>query len=68
ATTSAASYRPASAARALPPMRPEVHNVIRALRGMPPEARQREIDSGRYSNLTPEELKLAKYAADLPPA
>jgi len=41
--------------------------VIRALRGMPPDARQLEIDSGRYSNLSPQELKLAKYAANLPP-
>jgi hypothetical protein len=35
---------------------------------MPPAARQRQIDSGRYSNLTPEELDIVRYAADLPPA
>jgi hypothetical protein len=45
---------------------PEVQNVIRALRAMPPDARQRQIDSGRYSNLAPKELEFAKYAADLP--
>ena len=60
------SYRPASAERQLPPMRPEVQNVIRALRAMPPEARQEQIDSGRYSNLTPQELKLVREAANLP--
>jgi hypothetical protein len=66
AVTGGASYRPASAERQLPPMRPEVQNVIRALRGMPPEARQQQIDSGRYSNLSPQELKLVRDAADVP--
>src|SRR5215469_1948360 len=37
AATGTVSYRPASAERQLPPMRPEVQNVIRALRAMPPE-------------------------------
>jgi hypothetical protein len=65
----ASSYRPArSAEHQLPAVRSEVQNVIRALRGMPPDAREREIDSGRYGNLSPQELKFAKYAADLPPA
>jgi hypothetical protein len=45
-----------------------VQNVIRALRAMPPAARERQIDSGRYSNLTPKELEFVRYAADLPPA
>jgi hypothetical protein len=63
------NYRPVSAAsRQLPPLRPEVQNVIRALRGMPPAARERQIDSGRYGNLTPKELEFVRYAADLPPA
>jgi hypothetical protein len=47
-------------------MRPEVQNTIRALRAMPPNARQPQIDSGRYSNLTPRELKIVKYAVGLP--
>jgi hypothetical protein len=68
ATTSAVSHRPAAAVRELPAMRPEVQNVIRALRGMPPQARLRAIDSGRYSSFSPEEMKLVRYAADLPPA
>jgi hypothetical protein len=61
------NYRPPSTSRQLA-MRPEVQNVIRALRGMPPAARERQIDSGRYSNLTPKELEFVRYAADLPPA
>jgi len=61
------SYRPAVAHEGAP-MRPEVTNVIRALRGMPPDARQRAIDSGRYNNFSPQELKLVRYAASLPPA
>jgi hypothetical protein len=61
------THRPVnSTARQLPPLRPEVQNVIRALRGMPPAARERQIDSGRYSNLTPKELEIVRYAADLP--
>jgi len=47
-------------------MRPEVQNVIRALRGMPPEARLRAINSGQYSGFSPQELKLVTYAANLP--
>jgi len=35
---------------------------------MPPWARERQIDSGRYSNLTPQELQIVRHAADLPPA
>jgi hypothetical protein len=60
-------YRPASStARQLPPLRPEVQNVIRALRAMPPDARESQL--GRYGNLTPKELQIVRYAADLPPA
>jgi len=43
--------------------RPEVRNVIRALQAMPPEARQRQIESGRYRNLAPEEQELIKRVA-----
>lgn len=65
--TGTVSYRPASAVRQLPPGRPEVQNVIRALRAMPPEARQQQLDSGRYNNLSPQELRLVREAADLRP-
>ena len=58
--------RPVSAQSELPATRPEVQNVIRALRSMPPAARQRQIDSGRYSNLSPQELQLVRSAADVP--
>jgi hypothetical protein len=62
-------YRPASSTkRQLTTLRPEVQNVIRALRAMPPAARERQLDSGRYGNLTPQELQIVRYAADLPPA
>ena len=66
ASAAAVSYRPASAERQLPSMRPEVQNVIRALRAMPPQARQQQIDSGRYSNLSPQEMKLVRNAAGVP--
>ena len=35
---------------------------------MPPDARVRQLNSGRYSNLTPQEIQFVRYAADLPPA
>jgi len=50
----------------LPALRPEVQNVIRALRAMPPSARQRQLDSGRYSNLTPAEIEYVRRVANLP--
>jgi hypothetical protein len=40
--------------------RPAVRNAIRALRAMPPDARQRQLNSGRYDNLSPEERELLK--------
>ena len=43
--------------------RPEVRNVIRALEAMPPEARRRQIESGRYRNLAPEEQDLLRRVA-----
>jgi hypothetical protein len=66
AAVSGASYRSASAERQLASMRPEVQNVVRALRAMPPQARQQQIDSGRYSNLSPQEIKLVRNAAGVP--
>ncbi|HVP54746.1 MAG TPA: hypothetical protein VMU45_07095, partial [Candidatus Eisenbacteria bacterium] len=67
--TTPGSYRSSySAASQLPPLRPAVQNVIRALLSMPPAARQRQIDSGRYSNLTPQELQIVRYVTGIPPA
>jgi hypothetical protein len=37
-----------------------VLNAMRALREMPPFAREREIDHGRYSNFSAEERKLLR--------
>ncbi len=61
-----ASYRPTSAEQQLRSMRPEVQNVVRALHAMPPQARQQQIDSGRYSNLSPQEMKLVRNAVGVP--
>ncbi len=36
-------------------LRPAMKNVIQALRAMPPDARQRQLNSGRYHSLSPEE-------------
>jgi hypothetical protein len=49
-------------------LRPEVANVIRALRAMPPNARQQQIDSGRYDNLSPREMQVVRTAVNLPPS
>ena len=54
-----------SATHSLPPLSPAAQNVIRALRAMPPDARQRQIDSGRYNNLSSQELDIVKSAAGL---
>ncbi len=45
---------------------PAVQNVIRALRAMPPAARQRQLASGRYNDFSPQEMKFVRYAADVP--
>jgi hypothetical protein len=52
--------------RHLPPERRRlVQNVIRALRAMPPDARQRQIDAGRFRNFSPEEQELLNKPAPL---
>jgi hypothetical protein len=40
--------------------RPAVRNAIRALRAMPPDARHRQLNSGRYDSFSPEERELLK--------
>lgn len=55
----AAALRPASAASSAAPRR-EVLNAMQALREMPPFAREREIDYGRYSHFSPEERELLR--------
>jgi hypothetical protein len=50
----------------LPPDRRQVvENVIRALRAMPPDARQRQIESDRFKNLWPKEQELVAWAVQL---
>jgi hypothetical protein len=66
AASDEAHYRLAFTMQELPPARKEVQNVILALRAMPPDARQRQIDSGRYSNFSPEEIDLVRSSSHLP--
>ena len=56
----ATSQATSSAAAEPLQMRPEVLQAIRALREMPPYARQREIDHGRYRNFSAEEKELLR--------
>jgi len=57
------SYRvpsPLSAAQQKVASRPEVQSAMRALREMPPFAREREIETGRYSHFPPDERELLR--------
>ena len=57
-----------SATRPLPSgLRPGVRNVIQALRAMPPDARQRQLNSGRYRSFSPEERELLINATETVP-
>jgi hypothetical protein len=47
--------------------RQQVRNVIQAFHAMPPEARRRQIESGRYRNFSPEEQQLLSRAAQMSP-
>jgi len=44
-------------------LRPAVRNAIAALRAMPPAARERQINSGRYASFSPEERELLLKAS-----
>jgi hypothetical protein len=46
-------------------LRPAVRNVIEALRAMPPEAKQRQLESGRYDGLSQQERELVAEAAEV---
>jgi len=39
-------------------MRPAVQNVVQALRAMPPDVRERQLNSGRYASFSPAEKEL----------
>ena len=56
-----------SGIRNLPPERRQaMHNAIDALRAMPPAARQRAIESGRFSQFSPEEREMLNGVSKLP--
>jgi hypothetical protein len=53
--------------KSLPPDRRQaVKNAIETLRAMPPQVRQREIESGRFSQFSPQERQVLNNAAQLP--
>jgi len=56
----------ASDFRTTQPPRREVQNAIRAVNEMPQYAFQRRIDSGRYSDFSPEEQQLVSSASPYP--
>ncbi|HZQ20267.1 MAG TPA: DUF3106 domain-containing protein [Terriglobales bacterium] len=51
----------------LPPERQHaVRNAIQSLRAMPPDARERAIQEGRFNNFSPQERQILNNAARLP--
>jgi len=42
------------------PLRPEVQKALQRLREMPPFAREREIESGRYRQFSSEEKQILR--------
>ena len=63
----ASDHLPANSATQQIPsgVRPRVRNAIDALRAMPPDARERQLNSGRYDNFSPEERELLNNASQL---
>jgi hypothetical protein len=60
-TATPASYRTTAATRPLyGQMRPEVIRAMATLREMPPFAREREIETGRYSQFSEQEKELLR--------
>jgi hypothetical protein len=60
-TPTPSSYRaPRSQTQPTAPLRPEVLKARERLRQMPPYAREREIETGRYSQFSPEEKDLLR--------
>jgi hypothetical protein len=49
-----------AAAQADAPIRPEVQKALQRLREMPPFAREREIETGRYRQFSPEEKQILR--------
>jgi hypothetical protein len=59
---SAAAFRSPAAEPATAALRREVLNAMRALHEMPPFAREREIEHGRYSHFSPQEREMLRNA------
>jgi len=59
---SEAAFRSRAAEPATAAPRREVLNAMRALHEMPPFAREREIEHGRYSHFLPEEREMLRNA------
>jgi len=60
-TATPSSYRVANPTKQHDPaLRPEMQNAMRALHEMPPFAREREIETGRYSHYSPQEKELLR--------
>jgi hypothetical protein len=57
---SVAAFRSPAAEPATAAPRREVLNAMRALHEMPPFAREREIEHGRYSHFSPEEREMLR--------
>jgi hypothetical protein len=63
----AESRRVYSGIRALPPERRQaMQNAVNALRAMPPDARDRAIQSGRFSQYSPQEQEMLRGVSKLP--
>jgi hypothetical protein len=50
------------------PLRPEMQKALQRLREMPPFAREREIETGRYRQFSSEEKKILRNGDLLSPA
>ena len=60
-TPTTSNYRAAEGATQQDPaLSPELQNAMRALREMPPFAREREIETGRYSHFSPQEKEILR--------
>lgn len=67
-TVVASNYQPGDSPQLPSGLRPAVENVAQALRAMPPAARERQLNSGRYDSLSPEEREFLTNATQAPQA
>jgi hypothetical protein len=58
--TGQASNGGGAAAQSNAPLRPQMQRAIERLRNMPPFAREREIESGRYSRFPAEDKRILR--------